>query len=85
MSQAKSAADEDNVSVNQLLVALIAEGLGHRRGLQERGLQEKGLQEKGLQDMRTRASRADVAAALAILDHAPDVPAEPGDALRSGS
>ncbi|KQP95175.1 hypothetical protein ASF60_01740 [Methylobacterium sp. Leaf113] len=67
MVQAKSAADEDNVSINQLLVAFIAEGLGHRRGL--RALQE-------------RSARADVGAALALLDRAPDVPASPGDAMR---
>ena len=64
MTQAKSAADEDKVSVNQLLVAFIAEGLGHRRGLKE---------------IRARADRADIGAALALLDQVPDVPAEPGD------
>ena len=31
--------------------------------------------------MRERAVRADVAAALAILDRAPDVPPDPGDEL----
>ncbi|MGU3360617.1 hypothetical protein ACLBWX_09810 [Methylobacterium sp. M6A4_1b] len=67
MSQAKTAADEDNVSINQLLVAFIAEGLGHRRGL-------KALQ--------ARAGRADVDAALALLDGAPDVPPEPRDRMR---
>ena len=33
MEQAKAAAHEDKVSINQILVAFIAEGLGHRRGL----------------------------------------------------
>jgi hypothetical protein len=32
LTQAKAAAEE-HVSINQLLVALISEGLGHRRGL----------------------------------------------------
>lgn len=64
LEQAKAAAKEDEVSINQLMVALIAEGLGHRRGLKE---------------LRKRASRADVAEALRILDGAPDVPPEPGD------
>jgi hypothetical protein len=61
MEQAKAAAAEDNVSINQMLVAFIAEGLGHRRGLRV---------------MRERAGRANIDAALAILDRAPDVPAE---------
>ncbi len=58
LDQAKAAAAEEQVSINQLLVALIAEGLGHRRGLR---------------DLRQRAGRADVATALKILDRAPDV------------
>jgi hypothetical protein len=33
LTQAKEAAAEEHVSINQLLVALISEGLGHRRGL----------------------------------------------------
>ena len=57
MEQAKSAASEDKVSINQMLVAIIAEGLGHRRGLKM---------------MHERAARADVGAALAILDRVPD-------------
>lgn len=67
MSQAKTAADEDNVSINQLLVAFIAEGLGHRRGLKA---------------LHARAERADVDAALALLDGAPDVPPESKDRMR---
>ena len=64
LEQAKAAAAEDGVSINQLLVAIIAEGLGHRRGLQ---------------DLKRRAARADVANALRILDHAPDAPPDAED------
>jgi hypothetical protein len=66
LTQAKAAAAEEHVSINQLLVALISEGLGHRRGLL---------------DLQKRAARADVAAALRILDHAPDVAPDEGDEL----
>jgi hypothetical protein len=66
MAQAKAAAAEEHVSINQLLVSLISEGLGHRRGLR---------------DLRKRAGRADVAEALRILDRAPDVAPEEGDEL----
>jgi hypothetical protein len=66
MEQAKDAANEGKVSINQLLVSFIAEGLGHRRGLNM---------------MRDRASRADMAAVLSILDKIPDVPPEPGDEI----
>jgi hypothetical protein len=64
--QAKAAAEEDNVSINQMLVSFIAEGLGHRRGLRT---------------MRERAARANVGAALAILDRAPDIASDVGDEL----
>ncbi len=66
LAQAKTAAAEDNVSINQLLVALISEGLGHRRGLR---------------DLRKRAARADVAEALRILDGAPDTAPDEGDKM----
>jgi len=66
MEQAKTAATEDNVSINQMLVSFIAEGLGQRRGLRM---------------MRERAARADVDAALSILDKVPDVPPEAGDEI----
>ena len=66
MDQAKAAAGEDKVSINQLLVSFIAEGLGHRRGLKV---------------MRERAARANINDALAILDRAPDIPAEAGDEM----
>jgi hypothetical protein len=66
LTQAKQAAAEEHVSINQLLVALISEGLGHRRGLL---------------DLQKRAARADVAAALRILDQAPDDAPDEGDEL----
>jgi hypothetical protein len=66
MEQAKVAASEDNISINQMLVSFISEGLGHRRGL-------KAMQE--------RAARANVDAALRILDKAPNVPPEAGDEI----
>ena len=66
MEQAKAAAGEDKVSINQMLVAFIAEGLGHRRGLRM---------------LKERADRADVKAALAILERAPDIAPDEGDEL----
>ncbi|UWU17141.1 hypothetical protein [Rhizobium sullae] len=64
MEEAKRAAAEDNVSLNQLLSAFIADGIGHRRAIMS---------------LRKRAARGNVDAALAILDHAPDVEPDPGD------
>ncbi|ORE98350.1 hypothetical protein [Aurantimonas sp. 22II-16-19i] len=64
MEQARAAAAEDGISINQMIASLVAEGLGHRRGLAM---------------MRRRAARGDVDAALAILDQAPDVPPDEGD------
>ena len=67
MDQAKAASAEDKVSINHMLASIIAEGLGHRRGLKI---------------MKERAARADIGAALAILDAVvPDVPPDPGDEL----
>jgi predicted nucleic acid-binding protein len=66
LAQAKAAAAEEHVSINQLLVSLISEGLGHRRGLL---------------DLRERAARADVTEALRTLDHAPDAAPDEGDEL----
>ena len=66
LEQARNAAAEDKVSINQMLVSFIAEGLGHRRGMKM---------------MRDRAARADLSAALAILDKSPDVAPEPGDEI----
>jgi len=71
MEQAKAASLEDNISVNQMLASFIAEGLGHRRALKT---------------MKDRAARADVDAALEILDIvAPDVPPDAGDELQAES
>lgn len=69
MEEAKQAAAEDNVSLNQLLSAFIADGVGHRRAI-------LGL--------KKRAARGDAEAALAILDRAPDVTPDPGDELTEG-
>jgi hypothetical protein len=67
MEQAKAASAEDKVSINHMLVALIAEGLGQRRGLKM---------------MKERAARAEVDVAMGILDRVPDVPPDVGDNLR---
>lgn len=69
LEQAKIAAAEERVSINQLLVELIAEGLGHRQGLLE---------------LRRRAARADVAESLRVLDLVPDVAPDVGDEMPSG-
>ncbi len=66
MEEAKRAAAEDNVSLNQLLSAFIADGIGHRRAIM---------------NLRSRAALGNVDAALAILDRAPDVEPDPGDEL----
>lgn len=66
MEEAKRAAAEDNVSLNQLLSAFIADGIGHRRAIMT---------------LKNRAARGDVHAALAILDRAPDVAPDAGDEL----
>jgi hypothetical protein len=66
MEQAKAAAAEDNISINQLFVSFIAEGLGHRRGLQA---------------LKERAARANIDAALATLDKVPAVQPDPGDEI----
>ncbi len=66
MEQARSAAAEEKTSVDRLLVALIEEGLGSRRGLRM---------------LKDRAARGDVGAALTILDRTPDSDPDPGDEL----
>lgn len=66
MEEAKRAAAEDNVSLNQLLSAFIADGIGHRRAIMS---------------LKERAARGNAAAALAILDRVPDVAPDPGDEL----
>jgi rubrerythrin len=66
MEQARAAAAEENVSINQLFLSFIAEGMGHRRAL-------KMLQE--------RASRGDAEKALAVLDGLTGLPPETGEEL----
>jgi hypothetical protein len=66
MEEAKRAAAEDNVSLNQLLSAFIADGIGHRRAIM---------------NLKKRAARGNVDAALAILDRVPDVEPDPGDEI----
>lgn len=56
MEEAKQAAAEDNVSLNQLLSAFIADGIGHRRAILS---------------MKQRAARGDAKAALEVLDRVP--------------
>jgi hypothetical protein len=64
LAQAAAEAAEAHVPVDQWLVGLISEGLGHRRGLR---------------DLRGRAARADVTEALRLLGEAPDTTPEDGD------
>jgi hypothetical protein len=64
MEQARAAAAEDGIPIDQMIAALVAEGLDHRRGLAM---------------MRRRAANADVDASLAILDRGPDVRPDRGD------
>ncbi len=66
MEEAKQAAADDNVSLNQLLSAFIADGIGHRRAIME---------------LKKRAARGDVDTALAILERTPDVVPDAGDEL----
>jgi hypothetical protein len=66
MEEAKQAAADDNVSLNQLLSAFIADGIGHRRAILE---------------LKKRAARGNGAAALSILDRAPNMPPDAGDEL----
>lgn len=56
MEEAKHAAAEDNVSLNQLLSAFIADGVRHRRAIL---------------NLKKRAARGNAEAALAILERAP--------------
>ena len=66
MEEARQAAAEDNVSLNQLFSTFIAAGIGHRRAIM---------------GLKKRAERGDVDAALAILDRVPAVAPEPGDEI----
>ncbi len=66
MEQARTAASEDQVSINQLMLSFIAEGLGHRRGLRI---------------IRKRAANADPEKALGILKGIEGLPPEDGDEM----
>ncbi|WP_420959770.1 hypothetical protein [Brucella sp. IR073] len=66
MEEAKRAAAEDNVSLNQLFSTFIADGIGHRRAIM---------------NLKKRAAGGNVDAALAILDRAPDIAPDSGDEL----
>ena len=71
MEQAREASEQENTSVNQLLVSLVAEGLGHRRATLE---------------MRRRAAKGNPEAALHILNNVvPDIPPDDGDELKEDS
>jgi hypothetical protein len=64
MEQAKAASAEDRVSINQLLMSFISEGLGHRSGLRM---------------IRDRASRAEIDAAVLLDSQIPNVTPDAGD------
>lgn len=66
MDEVRQAASEDNVSLNQLLTALVADGIGHRRAIMA---------------LKGRAARGDANAALAILDRVANIDPDPTDAL----
>lgn len=67
LEQARIAANEDGITVGQMIASLVSQGLDQRRSLEA---------------LRVRAARADVGAALAILNRVPDVPAEKDDEPR---
>ncbi len=52
MDEVRQAASEDNVSLNQLLTALVTDGIGHRRAIMA---------------LKARAGRGDANAALELL------------------
>jgi hypothetical protein len=62
----KTAAAEAEISIDDLLVGLVTQGINQRRGLTV---------------IRERAARANVDAALAILDQVPDVDPDPRDQI----
>lgn len=70
MEEARRAAQEDNVSLNQLLSAFIADGIGHRRAIME---------------LKKRAARGNVNEALAVLDRVPGAEPALGDTVISQS
>ncbi len=67
MEEAKQAAAEDNVSLNQLLAAFIADGIGHRRAILS---------------MKKRAERGKCSGRIgSVLDRVPAVQPQAGDEL----
>ncbi len=66
LEQARAAADEERVTLDNLILSYIAEGLGQRTSLKM---------------MRARARRADPESALAILDRIEGMPPESGDEM----
>lgn len=64
MEEAKQAAAEDNVSLNQLFAAFIADGIGHRRAIMS---------------LKERAARGNADAAFSILDRVPHGTPDPED------
>jgi hypothetical protein len=69
MEQARTAAEEERVSINQLLVSFIAEGIGQR---------------KAWRSIQRRAERGDPSKALAVLDSVNGQPPEIGDEMPEG-
>ncbi|MEC9461837.1 MAG: hypothetical protein VX601_01590 [Pseudomonadota bacterium] len=66
LEEARRAAAEDNVSLNQLLSSLIADGIGHRRAILA---------------LRQRAQAGDTSSALRVLDKVAAVDPDPDDRL----
>jgi hypothetical protein len=66
MSQVKAVAAEEGVSINQLLLSFISEGVGQLRGSRM---------------IRERAKRADFAEVERIMALVPDAPPDAGDEL----
>jgi hypothetical protein len=66
MEEARAAAAEDNVSLNQLIATFVADGIGHRRAILS---------------MKKRAERGNVSKAKDILSRVPDAQPVDGDEL----
>jgi hypothetical protein len=66
LEEARKAAAEDEVSLNQLFSSLIADGIGHRRAIMA---------------LKARAAQGDPQAALRVLDRVPAVDPDPDDTL----
>lgn len=66
MDQVREAAEQEKVSLNQMLLSFIAEGVGHRSALKE---------------LQQRAARGNPEEALAILEGLRSLSPEPDDEL----